>query len=123
SWGCIGVRVSHDFCTGALSHCCCLHRHHSLFAMCHFQVFPLHTAGNVHGWLADYRASHSAAAQGPLILPWAPVPYPPLCCCQVQSLLMGPCTVLPLLLSDHRLTALPCATFRSPHNAGGFPFF
>ncbi|CAI9610928.1 unnamed protein product, partial [Staurois parvus] len=36
--------------------------------------------------------------------------------------LMGPCTVLPLLLSAHRHT-LPCATFRSPHTCWCVPFF
>ncbi|CAI9605905.1 unnamed protein product, partial [Staurois parvus] len=39
------------------------------------------------------------------------------CCCQVQACLMGPCTASHAARL-HRHT-LPCATFRSPHTAGG----
>ncbi|CAI9623727.1 unnamed protein product [Staurois parvus] len=42
------------------------------------------------------------------------------CCCQVQKCLMGPCTASHCCCL-HRHT-LPCATFRSPHTAGGFHF-
>ncbi|CAI9531495.1 unnamed protein product [Staurois parvus] len=43
------------------------------------------------------------------------------CCCQVQSVcVMGPCTASHCCCL-HRHT-LPCATFRSPHTAGGFHF-
>ncbi|CAI9621963.1 unnamed protein product, partial [Staurois parvus] len=42
------------------------------------------------------------------------------CCCQVQISLMGPCTSSHCCCL-HRHT-LPCATFRSPHTAGGFHF-
>ncbi|CAI9607118.1 unnamed protein product, partial [Staurois parvus] len=52
-------------------------------------------------------------------LPWAPVPASS-CCCQVQSVSMGPCTASHCCcLYRH---TLPCATFRSPHTAGGFHF-
>ncbi|CAI9540212.1 unnamed protein product [Staurois parvus] len=69
-------------------------------------------------------------------LPWAPVPTPhaaarPVIChdplYRLLMLLpgpecvMGPCTAYPLLLSPSPHT-LPCATFRSPHTAGGFHF-
>ncbi|CAI9620367.1 unnamed protein product [Staurois parvus] len=52
-------------------------------------------------------------------LSWAPVP-PSSCCCQAHNLSWVPvrpshCCCL------HRHT-LPCATFRSPHTAGGFHF-
>ncbi|CAI9542341.1 unnamed protein product, partial [Staurois parvus] len=44
------------------------------------------------------------------------------CCCQVQcpECPMGPCTASHCCCL-HRHT-LPCATFRSPHTAGGFHF-
>ncbi|CAI9593786.1 unnamed protein product [Staurois parvus] len=41
------------------------------------------------------------------------------CCCQVQSVSWVP--VRPHCCCLHRHT-LPCATFRSPHTAGGFHF-
>ncbi|CAI9591786.1 unnamed protein product [Staurois parvus] len=68
-------------------------------------------------------------------LPWAPVPTPhaaarPVichgpctassCCCQVQSVSWVPVRP-PIAAVIHRHT-LPCATFRSPHTAGGFHF-
>ncbi|CAI9562015.1 unnamed protein product [Staurois parvus] len=42
------------------------------------------------------------------------------CCCQVQSLSWVPVRP-PHCCCLHRHT-LPCATFRSPHTAGGFHF-
>ncbi|CAI9590102.1 unnamed protein product [Staurois parvus] len=42
------------------------------------------------------------------------------CCCQGPESLMGPCTASHCCCF-HRHT-LPCATFRSPHTAGGFHF-
>ncbi|CAI9584080.1 unnamed protein product [Staurois parvus] len=70
-------------------------------------------------------------------LPWAPRTNSS-CCCQARNLswapvprllmllpgpesLMGPCTASHCCCL-HRHT-LPCATFRSPHTAGGFHFF
>ncbi|CAI9533187.1 unnamed protein product [Staurois parvus] len=69
-------------------------------------------------------------------LPWAPVPTPhaaarPVIChgplYRLLMLLPGPeCVMGPCTASHccclHRHT-LPCATFRSPHTAGGFHFF
>ncbi|CAI9606068.1 unnamed protein product [Staurois parvus] len=69
-------------------------------------------------------------------LPWAPVPTPhaaarPVIChgplYRILMLLPGPeCVMGPCTASHccclHRHT-LPCATFRSPHTAGGFHFF
>ncbi|CAI9589020.1 unnamed protein product [Staurois parvus] len=69
-------------------------------------------------------------------LPWAPVPTPhaaarPVIChgplyrllmlLPGPECLMGPCTASHCCCL-HRHT-LPCATFRSPHTAGGFHFF
>ncbi|CAI9539303.1 unnamed protein product [Staurois parvus] len=68
-------------------------------------------------------------------LPWAP-PTDSSCCCQARNLpwapvrllmllpgpecVMGPCTASHCCcLYRH---TLPCATFRSPHTAGGFHF-
>ncbi|CAI9586664.1 unnamed protein product, partial [Staurois parvus] len=97
------------------SHCCCLHLPHS--AMCHFQV-------SSHCWwvpfchrvLADYGPPIAAArpviCHGPLYRLLMLLPGP--------ECLMGPCTASHCC-SLHRHT-LPCATFRSPHTAGGFPF-
>ncbi|CAI9536718.1 unnamed protein product, partial [Staurois parvus] len=79
-----------------------------------------HTAGGfnfVIGLLADYGL--------PLLLP-APVichgpPYRhPQCCCQVQSVSWVP--VQPPIAAVSNRHTLPCATFRSPHTAGGFHF-
>ncbi|CAI9541200.1 unnamed protein product, partial [Staurois parvus] len=52
-------------------------------------------------------------------LSWAPCTASS-CCCQVQSVSWGPCTASHCCCL-HRHT-LPCATFRSPHTAGGFHF-
>ncbi|CAI9566903.1 unnamed protein product [Staurois parvus] len=52
-------------------------------------------------------------------LPWAPVP--PLMLLPGPECLMGPCTASHCCCL-HRHT-LPCATFRSPHTAGGFQLF
>ncbi|CAI9550336.1 unnamed protein product [Staurois parvus] len=52
-------------------------------------------------------------------LSWAPVPASS-CCCQVQSVSWVP--VRPPIAAVSIATTLPCATFRSPHTAGGFPF-
>ncbi|CAI9616358.1 unnamed protein product, partial [Staurois parvus] len=53
-------------------------------------------------------------------LPWAPVP-PPHAAAARSRVCHGSLYGLPLLLSLYRHT-LPCATFRSPHTAGGFHF-
>ncbi|CAI9597677.1 unnamed protein product [Staurois parvus] len=42
------------------------------------------------------------------------------CCCQVQSVSWVP--VRPPIAAVSIATPLPCATFRSPHTAGGFHF-
>ncbi|CAI9539053.1 unnamed protein product [Staurois parvus] len=42
------------------------------------------------------------------------------CCCQVQSVSWVP--VRPPIAAVSIATHLPCATFRSPHTAGGFHF-
>ncbi|CAI9622327.1 unnamed protein product [Staurois parvus] len=52
-------------------------------------------------------------------LSWAPVPPPHVL--PGPECVMGPCTASHCCCL-HRDT-LPCATFRSPHTAGGFPFF
>ncbi|CAI9598953.1 unnamed protein product [Staurois parvus] len=52
-------------------------------------------------------------------LPWAPVP-PPHAAAR-SRVCHGSLYGLPLLLSPSPHT-LPCATFRSPHTAGGFHF-
>ncbi|CAI9547742.1 unnamed protein product [Staurois parvus] len=52
-------------------------------------------------------------------LSWAPVPPPMLL--PGPECVMGPCTASHCCCL-HRHT-LPCATFRSPHTAGGFHFF
>ncbi|CAI9600511.1 unnamed protein product [Staurois parvus] len=54
-------------------------------------------------------------------LPWAPVP-PPHAACQVQSVSwVSP--VRPPIAAVSIAHTLPCATFRSPHTAGGFSIF
>ncbi|CAI9545799.1 unnamed protein product, partial [Staurois parvus] len=86
--------------------------------MCHFQV-------SSHCWWVPFchrgagrlRASPIAAAR-PVICHGAPVPPPHAAARSRVS--HGSLYGLPLLLS-HRHT-LPCATFRSPHTAGGFHF-
>ncbi|CAI9613482.1 unnamed protein product, partial [Staurois parvus] len=52
-------------------------------------------------------------------LSWAPCTASS-CCCQGPECVMGPCTASHCCCL-HRHT-LPCATFRSPHTAGGFHF-
>ncbi|CAI9533990.1 unnamed protein product [Staurois parvus] len=52
-------------------------------------------------------------------LPWAPVP-PPHAAARSIVCVMGPCTASHCCCL-HRHT-LPCATFGSPHTAGGFHF-
>ncbi|CAI9599316.1 unnamed protein product [Staurois parvus] len=52
-------------------------------------------------------------------LSWAPVP-PPHAAARSRVCVMGPCTASHCCCL-HRHT-LPCATFRSPHTAGGFHF-
>ncbi|CAI9540783.1 unnamed protein product, partial [Staurois parvus] len=86
-------------------------------AMCHFQV-------SSHCWwvpfchrvLADYGPPIAAArpviCHGPLYRLLMLLPGP--------ECLMGPCTASHCCCL-HRHT-LPCATFRSPHTAGGFHF-
>ncbi|CAI9546854.1 unnamed protein product, partial [Staurois parvus] len=101
-------------------------------AMCHFQVsshccwVPF-----CHRVLADLRASHCCCQARNLS--WAPPSYMLLarpvmchgplyassCCCQVQSVSWVPVRLHCCCLHRH---TLPCATFRSPHTAGGFHF-
>ncbi|CAI9622328.1 unnamed protein product, partial [Staurois parvus] len=70
-----------------------------------------------HRVLADYGPPIAAArpliCHGPLYRLLMLLPGP--------ESLMGPCTASHCCCL-HRHT-LPCATFRSPHTAGGFPFF
>ncbi|CAI9607793.1 unnamed protein product, partial [Staurois parvus] len=88
--------------------------------MCHFSGRSLHTAGWVpfcHKGLSRLRASHCMAARpvichGPLYRLLMLLPGP--------ECVMGPCTASHCCCL-HRHT-LPCATFRSPHTAGGFHF-
>ncbi|CAI9613863.1 unnamed protein product, partial [Staurois parvus] len=103
-------------------------------AMCHFQV-------SSHCWWVPF-CHRVLADYGPPIAAARPVichgPPPSSCCCQARSLSWGPCTASscccqvqsecvmgPCTASHccclHRHT-LPCATFRSPHTAGGFHF-
>ncbi|CAI9554645.1 unnamed protein product [Staurois parvus] len=67
--------------------------------------------------LGPVRPPHAAAR--PIICPWAPVP-PPHAAARVQSVSWVP--VRPPIAAVSIATLLPCATFRSPHTAGGFPF-
>ncbi|CAI9561544.1 unnamed protein product, partial [Staurois parvus] len=97
------------------SHCCCLHRH---TLPCATFRSP-HTAGGFpfcHRVLADYGPPIAAArpviCHGPLYRLLMLLPGP--------ECLMGPCTASHCCCL-HRHT-LPCATFRSPHTAGGFHF-
>ncbi|CAI9562221.1 unnamed protein product, partial [Staurois parvus] len=97
------------------SHCCCLHRH---TLPCATFRSP-HTAGWVpfcHRVLADYGPPIAAArpviCHGP--------PYRLLMLLPGPECVMGPCTASHCCCL-HRHT-LPCATFRSPHTAGGFHF-
>ncbi|CAI9601716.1 unnamed protein product [Staurois parvus] len=87
--------------------------------MCHFQV-SLTAAGVCsifcHRVLADYWPPIAAAR--PLIC-HGPCTASS-CCCQVQSVSWVPVRP-PIAAGLHRHT-LPCATFRSPHTAGGFHF-
>ncbi|CAI9585033.1 unnamed protein product [Staurois parvus] len=62
---------------------------------------------------------HTAARPVICPPPWAPVP-PPNAAAQVQSVSWVPVWP-PYCCCLHRHT-LPCATFRSPHTAGGFHF-
>ncbi|CAI9596659.1 unnamed protein product [Staurois parvus] len=85
--------------------------------MCHFQV-------SSHCWWVPFchrgagrlRASHCCCQARNL--PWAPVPTPH--AAARSRVFMGPCTASHCCCL-HRHT-LPCATFRSPHTAGGFHF-
>ncbi|CAI9587877.1 unnamed protein product, partial [Staurois parvus] len=106
-------RVCHGPCTA--SHCCFLHRH---TLPCATFRSP-HTAGGFHFVIGCWQITGL-----PLLLParnlsWAPVP-PPHAAAR-SRVCHGSLYGLPLLLSPHRHT-LPCATFRSPHTAGGFHF-
>ncbi|CAI9618430.1 unnamed protein product, partial [Staurois parvus] len=99
------------------SHCCCLPRP-PLCAMCHFQVLLTLLVGSI---------CHRGAVYGsPLLLSQSrnqahgpPVPTPS-CCCQVQSVSWVP--VRPPIAAVSIATLCRCATFRSPHTAGGFHF-
>ncbi|CAI9612293.1 unnamed protein product, partial [Staurois parvus] len=98
------------------SHCCCLHRH----TLCHVPLSGLLTlllgVPFCHRVLADYGPPIAAArpliCHGPLYRLLMLLPGP--------QCVMGPCTASHCCCL-HRHT-LPCATFRSPHTAGGFHF-
>ncbi|CAI9571598.1 unnamed protein product, partial [Staurois parvus] len=85
--------------------------------MCHFQVSS-HTAG-FHFVIGCWQITGLPLLLPGLNLPWAPVPPPHAAARSTVS--HGSLYGLPLLLSPSRHT-LPCATFRSPHTAGGFHF-
>ncbi|CAI9565269.1 unnamed protein product [Staurois parvus] len=85
--------------------------------MCHFQVSSHYWwVPFFHRVLADYGPPIAAArpviCHGPLYRLLMLLPGP--------ESLMGPCTASHCCCL-HRHT-LPCATFRSPHTAGGFHF-
>ncbi|CAI9538385.1 unnamed protein product, partial [Staurois parvus] len=98
------------------SHCCCLHRH---TLPCATFRSP-HTAGVFHFVIGcwqitglPFAAARPVICHGPLYRLLMLLPGP--------QCLMGPCTASHCCCL-HRHT-LPCATFRSPHTAGVFPFF
>ncbi|CAI9549418.1 unnamed protein product, partial [Staurois parvus] len=106
----------------------------SIATLCHVPLSGLLTLlGGFHFVIGCCMASH-CCCQAPN-LPWAPVPPPhaaarPVIChgplYHLLMLLPGPeCVMGPCTASHcsclHRHT-LPCATFRSPHTAGGFHF-
>ncbi|CAI9612505.1 unnamed protein product, partial [Staurois parvus] len=98
------------------SHCCCLHRH---TLPCATFRSP-HTAGVFHFVIGCWQitglpllaAARPVICHGPLYRLLMLLPGP--------ESLMGPCTASHCCCL-HRHT-LPCATFRSPHTAGGFHF-
>ncbi|CAI9597827.1 unnamed protein product, partial [Staurois parvus] len=67
---------------------------------------------------ADYGVSH-CCCQAPN-LPWAPVPPPHAAC--LRSTVSQWVPVPPPIAAVSIATTMPCATFRSPHTAAGFPF-
>ncbi|CAI9595960.1 unnamed protein product [Staurois parvus] len=85
--------------------------------MCHFQV-------SLHCWWVPF-CHRVLADYGPPIAAARPVichgpPYRLLMLLPGPECVMGPCTASHCCCL-HRHT-LPCATFRSPHTAGGFHF-
>ncbi|CAI9576509.1 unnamed protein product [Staurois parvus] len=64
-----------------------------------------------------YRLPHAAAR--PVICPWAPVPPPH---AAARSRVSHGFPVRPPIAAVFHRHTLPCATFRSPHTAGGFHF-
>ncbi|CAI9600567.1 unnamed protein product, partial [Staurois parvus] len=79
-----------------------------------------HTAGGFHFVIGCWQITGlHCCCQAPN-LPWAPVPPRLLMLLPGPQCLMGPCTASHCCCL-HRHT-LPCATFRSPHTAGGFHF-
>ncbi|CAI9560965.1 unnamed protein product, partial [Staurois parvus] len=98
------------------SHCCCPPSPHS--AMCHFQV-------SSHCWCVPFFVIGCWQITGPPIAAARPLIchgplYRLLILLPGPESLMGPCTASHCCCL-HRHT-LPCATFRSPHTAGGFHF-
>ncbi|CAI9552216.1 unnamed protein product, partial [Staurois parvus] len=97
------------------SHCCCLHRH---TLPCATFRSP-HTAGGFHFVIGCWQITGL-----PLLLPGPVICHGPLYRLLMllpgPECLMGPCTASHCCCL-HRHT-LPCATFRSPHTAGGFHF-
>ncbi|CAI9562905.1 unnamed protein product, partial [Staurois parvus] len=97
------------------SHCCCLHRH---TLPCATFRSP-HTAGVFHFVIGCWQITGLPIAAARPVICHGP-PYRLLMLLPGPQCLMGPCTASHCCCL-HRHT-LPCATFRSPHTAGGFHF-
>ncbi|CAI9613483.1 unnamed protein product, partial [Staurois parvus] len=97
------------------SHCCCLHRH---TLPCATFRSP-HTAGGFHFVIGCWQITGLPIAAARPVICHGP-PYRLLMLLPGPECLMGPCTASHCCCL-HRHT-LPCATFRSPHTAGGFHF-
>ncbi|CAI9608764.1 unnamed protein product, partial [Staurois parvus] len=98
------------------SHCCCLHRH---TLPCATFRSP-HTAGGFHFVIGCWQITGPPIAAARPVICHGP-PYRLLMLLPGPECVMGPCTASHCCCL-HRHT-LPCATFRSPHTAGGFHFF
>ncbi|CAI9598315.1 unnamed protein product, partial [Staurois parvus] len=94
-----------------LSHCCCLHRHTLPCATFRSPHTLLVCSIFCHRVLADYGPPIAAAR--PLICHGPPIP-PPHAAAR-SRVCHGSLYGLPLLLSPSPHSAMPCATFRSPH--------
>ncbi|CAI9601963.1 unnamed protein product, partial [Staurois parvus] len=97
------------------SHCCCLHRH---TLPCATFRSP-HTAGGFHFVIGCWQITGLPLLSARPVICHGP-PYRLLMLLPGPECLMGPCTASHCCCL-HRHT-LPCATFRSPHTAGGFHF-